>query len=204
VNGTFGSIWGSSASDVWILAEDVVIHWDGQAFSTSTLADMRSLGFPFGAFREVWGTAADDVWIAADRGTLHWDGTAWWGSLAAPEDDLLGSIWADRAQAWTVGVSLEGGGAAWEWHGDGWREEEWQGGMPQLGSVRGAPTGELFFQTASDVLVRVDGATRRLAPPAAPAGAPLVVAANDVWLPDARGVAHWDGTSWTRSLEVPR
>lgn len=203
VNGTFGSVWGSSANDVWIIAEDVAVHWNGQAFTTTTLADMRSLGFPFGAFREVWGSAANDVWLAADRGTLHWDGTTWWGSLAAPEDELLSSVWADGSRAWTAGVSLDGGGAAWRWEG-AWRAEAWPEGIPQLASVRGASTGEVFFQTTSDLLVRKDGATRRLGPPSTPAGAPLVISANDVYLPDARGVARWDGAGWTRSLDVPR
>jgi hypothetical protein len=45
---------------------------------------------------------------------------------------------------------------------------------------------------------------RPLSPPSIPAGAPFVLTARELWLPDARGVAHWDGALWTRALEVPR
>jgi hypothetical protein len=206
VNGTFVAVWGSGPDDVWLLAEDVVVHHDGTSLSATTLADMRSLGFPFGAFREVWGSGADDVWIAADRGTLHWDGEAWWGSLAAPEGQVLGSVWAGDAEAaYTVGVALDGGGAAWRWDGQGWRPDAWQGGTPLLGSVRGAASGEVFFQTADELYVRRGaGALQPLAPRVTPAGAPFVASATELWLPDARGVARWDGQAWSRSLDVPR
>jgi hypothetical protein len=204
VNGAFASIWASSPDDVWLVAEDVAVHWDGRGFTGHTLATVRSLGFPFGAFREVWGTAPGDVWIAADRGTLHWDGTAWWGSLAAPEDELLHSVWSGAGVAWTAGVSVDGGGAAWRWDGTRWRQEQWQGGMPLFDGVRGADTGEVFFTTATDLVVRRGAETRALGAPAVPAGDPLVVGAADVWLPDARGVVHWNGSAWTRVLDVPR
>ena len=203
VAGPFVAVWGSSASDVWLLAEDAAVHFDGQGFRRFGLDDMRSLGFPFGAFREVWGTGPADVWIAAERGTLHWDGTAWWASLAAPEQHLLRSAFASSArEAWAVGVSLDGGGVAWRYDGQAWRQEPWPG-APLLGSVRGAG-GSVFFQGAGDLLERRGGVTRSLAPPVAPSGAPLVASATDLWLPDARGVARWDGATWTRSLEVPR
>jgi hypothetical protein len=205
VNGTFVAVWGSAANDVWIVAEDVTVHFDGVAFTTQTLADMRSLGFPFGAFREVWGTSATDVWLVADRGTLHWDGVAWWGSLAAPERDVLSSVWAASVgEAWTVGVSLDGGGTAWHWQGQGWREDPWKGGAPFFASVRGTATGDVFFQTPDNLYERRGTAVRALAPPAPPTGAPHVLAANDLWLPDAIGVARWDGARWTRSYAVPR
>jgi hypothetical protein len=204
VNGPFIAAWGTSPADVWLLAEDAVVHFDGRAFTRATLDDMRALGFPFGAFRDVWGTGAADVWIAADRGTLHFDGSAWWASLAAPEEQLLHGVWAGAANdAWVVGVSLDGGGAAWRWSGAGWKQEAWQGGAPLFGAVRGAAGAE-FFVTATDVLQRQGTTVRSLAPPAQPAGAPLALAVNDLWLPDARGVAHWNGTAWTRSLDVPR
>jgi hypothetical protein len=204
VAGTFSAVWGSGASDVWLLADDAVFHWDGRGFSRATLDDMRSLGFPFGPFREIWGSGPADVWIAAERGTLHWDGRAWWGSLAAPEDEVLESVWASgAAEAWAVGASLDGGGAAWRWDGAAWQSAPWSGEPPIFGAVRGAG-GALYLATADDLLERRDGTVRSLHPPAAPTGAPLVLAAGDLWLPDARGVARWDGARWARSYEVPR
>jgi hypothetical protein len=204
VQGPFVAAWGSSPTDVWLVAEDAIVHYDGTRFSRTTLDDMRSLGFPFGAFRDVWGTGPADVWIAAERGTLHFDGATWFASLAAPTEDMLLGVWAAAAtDAWAVGMSIDGGGVIWRWGGSGWSQEPSAQLPPIYGAVRGA-AGAAFLVTANDVIQRRGATARSLAPPAPPAGAPLALGVTDVWLPDAVGVAHWDGAAWARSFTVPR
>jgi hypothetical protein len=44
VSGSFGDVWGSSASDVWAVGQDgAIAHWDGAAWSSSNSGTTSSL-----------------------------------------------------------------------------------------------------------------------------------------------------------------
>ncbi|HEX2551856.1 MAG TPA: hypothetical protein VHK64_09715, partial [Nocardioidaceae bacterium] len=76
---TLFGVWGAAPDDVWAvggdplgkLATDVVLHFDGQAWSAVDVPEKRSV-----AMLKVWGTASDDVWICGQLGTLwRWTGS---------------------------------------------------------------------------------------------------------------------------------
>jgi hypothetical protein len=96
---TLYGVWGTSSSDVWIVGgtpnrgtaapNDIVLHWDGQALSTTDSP------MPKGAtFFKVWGAGTTDLWVSGEGGTMwHRTATGW-----ADESSQL----ATRASVTTV------------------------------------------------------------------------------------------------------
>jgi hypothetical protein len=61
-------VWGASATDVYVAADDGIHHYDGAAWSVVS-----------GVARDrIWGAAANDIWAGGPSGALvHFDGTNW-------------------------------------------------------------------------------------------------------------------------------
>jgi hypothetical protein len=89
-------IWGSGASDVWAIGEDLILHWDGASWSDVT-------GGQTGFLQGVWGRGGD-VWIVGVDGlftpeaheavVLHKSGGGWvreWTSASATLYKVAGS-----------------------------------------------------------------------------------------------------------------
>jgi hypothetical protein len=70
-----GQVWGTSASDVWVLSgSSELYHFDGAAWQTVDLFDSDFVGDP----AVVWGATPDDLWAAGSAGSIaHWDGASW-------------------------------------------------------------------------------------------------------------------------------
>ena len=80
---TIFGVWAASANDAWAVGgspglgttapQDVVLHWDGQAWTPSPLPQI------FGrTYFKVWGTSATNVYIVGEAGTIwHRTGTTW-------------------------------------------------------------------------------------------------------------------------------
>jgi hypothetical protein len=86
-SGTTATLWGAIAfapDDVWVVGgtvggpdttpDDIVLHYDGTAFSPITLP-----GEPLGrALFKVWGTSADDLFVVGEAGAIwHKSGDEW-------------------------------------------------------------------------------------------------------------------------------
>lgn len=81
---TLWGVWAASPTDAWIVGgtpgkgtaepNDIVLHWDGAAWSPELLP-----GEPRGtSLFKVWGTSSDDLYVAGEVGTLwHRTGTTW-------------------------------------------------------------------------------------------------------------------------------
>jgi hypothetical protein len=92
-------IWGASASDVWLVGYQCLLHWNGTAISSYGIGTYET------SFGAVWGTSANDVWFVGDgRGSFgHWDGTSWSFYWAGTFRSLT-SIWgSSTGDIWTVG-----------------------------------------------------------------------------------------------------
>ena len=93
-------IWGSSPSDIWVVASDGMLHhYDGTAWSS------RPSGSSYLA--AVWGRSATDVWAVGTGETiLHYDGTTWSAvSDGATEAILQGVSGRSASDLWAVGPS---------------------------------------------------------------------------------------------------
>jgi len=142
------------------------------------------------------------VTIAAENGTLRFDGTGWFASLAAPADQLIESTWAAApGDAWAAGKNLDGGSALWRFTGTAWAPQALVQ-RPVLDAVRGSGKGDVWFLSGAELLHWDGAAVTTLSAPAAPTGAPHVLGPADLYLPDALGIAHWNGTAWGRTLAL--
>ena len=73
------AIWGSSASDVWMLesdpqndTSDILGHWNGSALATTSTPAAAQ-----GNLTALAGSGPDDVWLLGPASLYHYDGTAW-------------------------------------------------------------------------------------------------------------------------------
>jgi hypothetical protein len=170
----FLSIWGSSSSDIWVLANgatdgsyaeskdqiNALIHWDGNRWSNGpwwTSTWPISSPVPTYNLKSVWGTGSDDVWVVGELGAVaRFDGHGW-SAVACPSSATLMSIWGrDRDDLWAVGTR----GTILHWNGSTWSTV--------------APL------TQEDLLV-----VRGSSP-------------TDVWAVGRNSqVLHWDGAAWS-------
>lgn len=68
-----GEVWGTSASDVWVMTgSSDLAHFDGAAWEVIETHDF------VGDLAAVWGPSADDLWAVGGAGSIaHYDGTSW-------------------------------------------------------------------------------------------------------------------------------
>jgi hypothetical protein len=200
-------VWGSSASDVWIVGgndletgSSVVLHFDGRAWRVVPAPTTRAL---YG----VWGFARDDVWAVGGAGALlHFDGIGW-RSVPSPETLLLVAVWgASPDDVWASGRD----GALAHYDGVSWAHVTvpgspldghaslWGSGSRDVWTT-GGPTGGTV-----SVLARFDGASwavreRRAIGLSAVWG----TSASNVWMAgDSSAILHYDGAAWS-AVSVP-
>ena len=116
LEGYLDDVWGSSANDVWIVAEDgTVDHWDGSAL-TEVLDELGAGASGRGA---VHGTGPSDVWLLG-AGLHHWDGktlTAVTTLPALPQSSLFAAVHAVAPDDVWVTAS---DGVVYRWNGAAW------------------------------------------------------------------------------------
>jgi len=116
-------IWGTSASDVWIVGDYGAFYrskgpvGDGggaEQWSTqkTTLTNEH--------LRGIWGSSESDVWTVGDQGTIrHWsnDGSGHWAIVPSPTNENLRAVWGTGpTDAWAVGDA----GTILHWDGNTW------------------------------------------------------------------------------------
>lgn len=63
------SVWGSSASDVWVgSASSVLLHYDGTSWSQVTA--------PISNVDSIWGLSPTDAWFVGSSTVMHWNGSS--------------------------------------------------------------------------------------------------------------------------------
>jgi hypothetical protein len=122
---TLWGVWAASKTDAWAVGgtpegdpaapDDVVLHWDGSAWTPVALPDP-----PLGrALYKVWGTSSDDLYVVGEYGTIwHKKGPTW----ALESDPPLASATlftvagCSASEVYAVGNFdvLRSDGAAWQ------------------------------------------------------------------------------------------
>ena len=114
---TYLSLWGFSASDVWIAgANGTLMHWDGSLWNPVSTSGLYIYG--------LWGASSNDLWgVGNDGYQLHWNGT---GINSTNTQGYTGfntisglsasDIWALGSCCWQ-----DGGSQPWGAHYDGAR-----------------------------------------------------------------------------------
>ena len=98
-------LWGTSASDMWAFGINAAAHYDGSAWTTSSMF----------AVTAATGTSASDIWAAGDDAIAHWDGTSWSAVPYPSADALVGiaSIATDRVVAADATFAYTWDGTTW-------------------------------------------------------------------------------------------
>jgi hypothetical protein len=116
--GTWLGLWGSSASDVFMVGEGGEIRrWNGSAWSPMNSGTTEALN-------GVWGSGPGDVYAVGDNGTvLHYDGNVSgdWTTLATPADPgaPVNAVWGSGPG--DVYLLANSGLDLVHWDGTSWR-----------------------------------------------------------------------------------
>ncbi len=107
------SVFGSSGSDVFSVAESGMQHFDGGPPGTMCRQDWTPIG-PYGTYRGVWGDSPTNIYVVGYQFTtstlplvLHYDGTNWTPENTPPLiATRLNAVWGDgNGHVWAVGES---------------------------------------------------------------------------------------------------
>jgi hypothetical protein len=121
---TLWGVWAASPDDAWAVGgtpeggtaapNDLVLHWDGSAWSQETLP-----GAPLGrSLYKVWGTSSEDLYVVGEAGTVwHREGSTWTLESEPPiaTSTLFTVYGCGAGDVYAVGGSsvLHSEGAAW-------------------------------------------------------------------------------------------
>jgi hypothetical protein len=106
-----GQVWGTGASDVWVMTDSSDLsHFDGaswQTVETDLVGDLAA----------VWGPASDDLWAAGSAGSIaRYDGQAWrevtHQQIGAPYLRMFVALHGTSStDVWAVGQELGSNGS---------------------------------------------------------------------------------------------
>jgi hypothetical protein len=128
VSGTTATLWGVMAfspTDAWAVGgtpegtaaeeDDIVLHWDGAAWTHETLP-----GTPLGrSLFKVWGTSDDDLYVVGEAGVIWHRGAAGWVLQASTPPLSTGTLFTvhgcSATEIYAVGGSsiLKSDGTTW-------------------------------------------------------------------------------------------
>ncbi len=128
------AVWGASANDVWAGGDNLILHWNGGAWSPA----WTRTGAPYGP-RSLWGASASEVWSAGNQTAMRWNGTNFIIPAALPGTftGVLRAVFGSgSADVWAVGTA----GASLHWNGSSWQEATSATGSELYGAWSAAPT----------------------------------------------------------------
>ncbi len=140
-------IWGSSASDVFVVGQGgSILHYDGTAWNLMTSGTTNHL---YG----IWGSSGTDVFAVGGGGTiLHYDGSAW-SSMTSGTTNVLYGVWgASGTDVFAVGA----GGKVLHYNGSTWSSMA-SGTTNDLRGVWGNSGTNVFAVGANATIIRYNG-----------------------------------------------
>jgi hypothetical protein len=178
------SIWAFSPDNIWAAGGESVVHYDGQDWHETSLADAGARDL-----LAVWGSADDDIWAVGDEGFFHYDGTTW--TRAA--NHRAQAIWgADADHVWTLGTFENYAYDGREWSPFAAHH------MGDDGSLWGFGPDDVYLAGDDEALAHWNGQMWVLVE-----GADLIgdlnavwgVGEGDIWAAGSAGqIAHFDGS----------
>lgn len=189
------SIWGSSATDVWAVADrSTLLHYDGASWTEHPTGG-ASWGSGFGA---LWGTGPSDVWAAVGAGgVLHWDGSAW-ASKATGDALAIGGTGPD--DVWAYDFT---GSQIWQWDASGLHTHA----LPAAGwrpiGFGGSPGTLLAVSNAGGIAQWLGTAWGILDVGSHPAVAAAILDATHLVLAGSGGISFWVDGAWVAKPQPP-
>jgi hypothetical protein len=152
----FADVWGTSASDVWLMPKRgrLLLHWDGKSWSSADVGTIHEV-------YRLWGTAPDDIWTEGGQGSVtHWDGHRWTNPDPERPYAEYHAIWAKDPQnilvaGWSADSS-EAIGIAVRYDGDKWNPIP----LPRVGALQalwGSRQSDVWAAGSRGTLLHWDG-----------------------------------------------
>jgi hypothetical protein len=163
----------------------------------------RSLGWQLSAttqwVRSIWGDRSGEVFALCRWGILHYDGSSW-SQTGMPEPEFS-DIWGNSADdVFAVGSK----GSISHYDGNVWTAMATPTWQP-LHAVWGTAANDIYAVGESSTILHYDGVHWRLGSPADSNAEPLLdvwgSSSSDVFVVAAHRIYHYDGSSWSVSLE---
>jgi hypothetical protein len=130
--------WANSSTDVWAVAGNQVLHFDGTSWSVQTTLGANTLN-------AIWGTGGE-LWAVGAGGLSYHYKSGAWAPVATPTTNALNAVWgASTTQLWAAGNTgtvLTGDGTSWTQ----------VAGIPTTGNLVG-----VWGSSAKDVWVILNG-----------------------------------------------
>lgn len=195
-------IWGADAKNIWAIGtKGTVLFWNGTEWtkqSVETTVDIQA----------IWGVNATDVWIVGNKFVRRWDNNNWVSYRIGI--DIQSVSGSSSTNVWVTNNS----GGVWRYNNAG----DWYPSVPLPAPYETSYLNRLWVLAADDVWVassflegvvfHFDGAKwTAFEIPQSKQGFSHLWGngPKDGWALDRTGrLFHWDGTSWTRSTDIPR
>jgi hypothetical protein len=193
---TLDSVWGSSATDIWVAGRaGTVLHYDGAAWTRVVVPST-------GALNAVWGDAANRFYIAgAGAQLLVWDGETWSGLSEGTTSNLRAVFLRSVNDGWAVGAQ----GTVMRFRGLGWAKTPVMLGeealTDELHAVWAFSATDAWAVGAAGRIIRWDGAAWSVVetPWDVTLRGLYGLAPDDLWAVGNEGQAlHWNGEAWSR------
>jgi hypothetical protein len=188
---SFG-IWGTSASDIFVVG-DAMAHFDGSTWIYT------GTGGP--SLTAVWGSTGSDVYAVGSSGTIfHYDGTSW-TNISSVTNQSLSDIWGSSGSD----VFAVGGGTILHYDGTSWMSMS-SGAGDSLSGVWGSSGNDVFVVGGSGTVLHYDGNNWTTV------NTGLAFSLRDVWGSSSHDVfaagssgriAHFDGVQWSEMSGGP-
>src|SRR5437868_5832510 len=189
-------VWGSSASDVWAVGYETLVHYNGTAWSSVT----PSLTGTGQVLRSVWGTSASNVWAvgydspAFTAKILHYNGASW-STVASGTTNPLVSVWGSSASdVWAVGDL----GTIVHYDGTTWSSVSTvaSAASDYLRAVWGSSRSDVWAAGGS-CLYHYNGTNWSAV--AGPGGGNAIwgTSLSDVWVASGSATLHYNGSTWS-------
>jgi hypothetical protein len=172
--GNVHGIWGSSATDVWVVADNSekqghawqkgmtkhgvapskkgpAVDPDASASSATDLVWTEVDSQSPVTLEAIWGSSADDIWAVGDKGTIRrmQKGQTRWSIVTSPTHEALHGVWGSSANdVWAVGDA----GSIFHFDGKDWKPSTAAFPIGRKPNLRG-----VWGSAANDVWIVGDG-----------------------------------------------
>ena len=188
--GLVTGISGTSASDVWAVGVDGIMHFDGATWS-KVETGVAAQDHP----TAVWARTPSDVWMVVNGPPtiLHYDGTTWTATASpSPTSNYLTGIWGSSASdIWAVGLAggiIHYDGTTWSSVASGTAEDLW--------GVWGSSPSDIWVG-GQNVILHYDGSQWSTVSISKFALGIWASSPSDVWAATSPGLLHYDGARWS-------
>ena len=199
------NIFGFTASDIWVTANDGAYHWDGAVWSA------KSTGMTTGpsTAQDIWCATTSDCWAVGEDSSQnillqHWNGTTWSAGAHTAANAALQSVWGFASNdVWAVGgFNTANTPILIHWNGMEWGSTYFVANSSAMAAVWGAASNDVWAVGSSGNIAHWNGSGWTGTALGATVNCADVygTSSKDVWISAGTAMLHWDGTSWTSTM----